>query len=139
MRWDRSHQSPDVEDRRGAGGGFGGGAGLGLLLPLLGRFGWRGILIGIAVLFLVRYVGVCGGQEAPSGRGVAERGSAAPDDELSRFVGYVLDDNQTHWRRAFEREDRSYQPARLVLFDGGVSSSCGRASSAVGPFYCPLD
>ncbi len=139
MRWDRSHQSPDVEDRRGAGGGFGGGAGLGLLLPLLGRFGWRGILIGIAVLFLVRYVGVCGGGEAPSERGVAQRGSAAPDDELSRFVGYVLDDNQTHWRRAFEREDRSYQPARLVLFDDGVSSSCGRASSAVGPFYCPLD
>jgi hypothetical protein len=138
MRWDRSHQSPDVEDRRGAGGGFGGGAGIGLLLPLLGRFGWRGILIGIAALFVVRYMGVCDGQ-APSERGVAQRGSAAPDDELSRFVGFVLDDTQTHWRRAFGREDRSYEPARLVLFEGGVSSSCGRASSAVGPFYCPLD
>jgi uncharacterized protein len=127
-----------VEDRRGAGGGSGGGPGLGLLLPLLGRFGWKGILIGIVVLVGVRYVGNCG-SDAPSERGVAQRGSAAPEDELSRFVGFVLDDAQTYWKRAFQREGRSYERARLVLFDDAASSSCGNASSAVGPFYCPLD
>ena len=128
-----------MEDRRGAGGGFGGGAGLGLLLPLLGRFGWKGIVIGILVLVAFRYLGDCGGQAPSDQRGAARSGSAAPDDELSRFVGFVLDDNQAHWRREFEREGKSYRAARLVLFDDGVDSSCGSASSAVGPFYCPLD
>ncbi|MNC12808.1 putative neutral zinc metallopeptidase [compost metagenome] len=27
----------------------------------------------------------------------------------------------------------------LVLYSGSVSSACGRATSAVGPFYCPGD
>ena len=26
-----------------------------------------------------------------------------------------------------------------MLYDGGVNTACGAASSAVGPFYCPLD
>src|SRR5690606_21637740 len=30
-------------------------------------------------------------------------------------------------------------PADAVLFSGGVNTGCGQASSAVGPFYCPLD
>lgn len=33
----------------------------------------------------------------------------------------------------------AYAPPVLHLFSGGVSTGCGRASSAVGPFYCPAD
>jgi predicted metalloprotease len=32
-----------------------------------------------------------------------------------------------------------YRPATTVFFDGQVSTACGQASSAVGPFYCPAD
>jgi predicted metalloprotease len=33
-----------------------------------------------------------------------------------------------------------FQPAdRLVTFEGSVSTGCGGATSAVGPFYCPSD
>jgi hypothetical protein len=67
-----------------------------------------------------------------------ERGESS-QDELSRFVGFVLDDVQESWREDFEGAGRRYQPARMVLFTGAVSSGCGGASSAVGPFYCPAD
>lgn len=30
-------------------------------------------------------------------------------------------------------------PADFALFEGGVSTGCGNATSAVGPFYCPAD
>jgi hypothetical protein len=34
---------------------------------------------------------------------------------------------------------RRYEDARLVLFRGEVSSGCGYAEAAMGPFYCPAD
>ncbi|WP_036537861.1 neutral zinc metallopeptidase, partial [Nocardia cyriacigeorgica] len=32
-----------------------------------------------------------------------------------------------------------YVEPKLVLFSGSVSTGCGNATSAVGPFYCPAD
>jgi hypothetical protein len=32
-----------------------------------------------------------------------------------------------------------YRETQAVLFEGQVSSGCGTATSAVGPFYCPAD
>jgi len=32
-----------------------------------------------------------------------------------------------------------YVPPKITLFSGAVSTGCGRATSAVGPFYCPAD
>jgi predicted metalloprotease len=51
------------------------------------------------------------------------------------FVGFVFDDVQKTWR---ERLD-GYNTSTMVLFRRGVRSACGTASTAVGPFYCPLD
>ena len=34
---------------------------------------------------------------------------------------------------------KQLQPPGLVLFSDAVASGCGQASSATGPFYCPLD
>lgn len=34
---------------------------------------------------------------------------------------------------------KTYQEPNLVLFTGSVQSACGRATAAVGPFYCPGD
>jgi predicted metalloprotease len=144
MRWDRGHQSPNIEDRRGQGGGSINILGLGALLPLLGRFGWRGILLLVALVVIANYTGLCsggGGGEDSRGRGVVtptERGSAS-QEELVRFVGFVLDDVQDSWKGDFQAAGHTYQPARMVLFTDAVSSGCGSASSAVGPFYCPVD
>ena len=145
MRWDRGHNSPNIEDRRGQGGGSINIGGLGMLLPLIGRFGWRGILIVVGLFLVMNYTGLCSGGSLCGGgsdqRGAVaptERG-AAPQDDLAKFVGYVLDDAQDTFGKQFTAEGQRYQPARMVLYTNGVSSGCGSASSAVGPFYCPLD
>jgi len=137
MRWDRSHESSNVEDRRGeAGPGIGMG-GLGLLLPLFGRFGWRGILVLLALFLVWRYVDCPGGGSSQFGNMPAE--SSASEDELVRFVGFVFDDAQATLGQQVEHAGRDYRPAKLVVYRSAVSTGCGTASSAVGPFYCPRD
>jgi uncharacterized protein len=150
MRWDRGHESPNVEDRRGQGVGGGGMGGLAMLLPLAGRFGWKGILVALVVLALFRYGGDCGalscGGAADDGSGgrqssgqIGKSSTGGSEDEQVQFVSYVLDDIQATWTRAFEKSGERYQPAHMVIFTEGVESGCGVASSAVGPFYCPSD
>src|SRR5512136_2838808 len=34
---------------------------------------------------------------------------------------------------------KTYEEPKLVLFSEAVESACGTASTAVGPFYCPMD
>ena len=100
MRWDRSHESHDVEDRRGQ--SFGGGPGgipLGGVVNLLSMFGWKGMLVGL-VLAVVLGGGTCFGLgdggcggEVPTERATDHRVQSTPqEDELVRFVGYVFDD-----------------------------------------------
>ena len=47
--------------------------------------------------------------------------------------------NEDVWTKLFKEAGQQYQPAKLVIFDGGVNSACGYTSSAAGPFYCPGD
>ena len=47
----------------------------------------------------------------------------------------VVNSVQEHWGRRL----RGYEPARTNFFEGGISTGCGNATSAVGPFYCPVD
>jgi hypothetical protein len=42
---------------------------------------------------------------------------------------------QSYWGEAVD----GYQLAPTAFYEGAVSTACGRASSAVGPFYCPPD
>ncbi|MGF6882496.1 putative metalloprotease [Nocardia sp. GAS34] len=44
------------------------------------------------------------------------------------------------WGTELPRQTRTaYTAPRVTLFTGAVSTGCGRATSAVGPFYCPAD
>jgi predicted metalloprotease len=55
-------------------------------------------------------------------------------------VSVVLADTEEVWERIFREElGRTYEKPSLFIFSGRVSSACGFASSAVGPFYCPAD
>jgi predicted metalloprotease len=150
MRWDRSHRSSGLEDRRASSGrGMGGNALFGAL-ALGSRFGWRGILIALVLVAALAYGGgTCsglfggggggtGGGTAPVPTEPAERAGQAPPaqgDELARFVGFVIDDVNDSW----QKELPGYEPTRLVLFRDAIDSACGTATAAVGPFYCPVD
>jgi predicted metalloprotease len=48
----------------------------------------------------------------------------------------VVNSVQTFWTQALSGR---YQPAQTTFFKDGVSSGCGNASTAMGPFYCPND
>jgi hypothetical protein len=150
MKWRPGKRSADLEDRRGAGGGFGGG---GMPIPM-GRLGGGGIgtiiVLVIVYLLFIRGGGGGGGFDVP-GPGsafpqVPQTGTSSgsvpgsPDEEKEvQFVDFVQGDAQDFWTQEFEAAGRPYQRAKLVLFRDQVSSGCGLASSATGPFYCPLD
>ncbi len=52
----------------------------------------------------------------------------------------VLADTENVWSQIFtENNLGDYEEPTMVLFTDAVSSGCGNASSATGPFYCPAD
>ncbi len=67
-----------------------------------------------------------------------QTGADANERQDCRIVGAVnsLDE---YWSGAFEASGNQYQAPSTVLFTDAVNTACGGASSAVGPFYCPLD
>jgi uncharacterized protein len=46
---------------------------------------------------------------------------------------------QQFWVDYLPAKNYKYRAASTVLFRDGVSTGCGAASSAMGPFYCPAD
>jgi uncharacterized protein len=127
MKWQLGRRSSNVEDRRGMGVGGVGGMGIGgvLLVTVIA------LLMGKNPLELLGAVQ----QQAPT----AQQGAAPVDDENSRFVGSILGSTEDVWNQEFQRSGSQYPAPKLVLFSGMVASACGRASSAMGPFYCPGD
>lgn len=59
------------------------------------------------------------------------------EDRQLMFVQSVLGDTEDTWEQLFAQMGRHYPQPTLTLFDNGVVSGCGFASSSSGPFYCP--
>lgn len=55
-----------------------------------------------------------------------------------RFV-YYENSLKNFWSQELPRRGKRFTAAKMIVFDGQVSTGCGAASSAVGPFYCPVD
>jgi predicted metalloprotease len=77
----------------------------------------------------------------PAGPGaVAVDEPESPEEVRSReFVATVLGFTEDVWGELFRKAGREYEPPKMVLFSRQVSTGCGSAPSAVGPFYCPAD
>ena len=131
MRWRQSRESQNVQDYRGRATGGGGGLKLGL----------GGIVLAVIAYFvggpqLVMSL-LSGAGSAPTTEEPVPAGS--PNDEAGQFVSHVLGDTEETWTAIFSRAGREYPPPYLVLFDDGINTGCGSATSAAGPFYCPND
>ena len=143
MRWKRGTAAPDVIDSRGGGGGGRGG------LPIpMGKAGGGIGVVGLLVYLAIQLLGGGTSFQIPQGfdesAGAVQPGAPIPADQdpekdLKDFTAYVFTDTQKVWETRFEAQRRPYRRAKLVLYRQAVSTGCGNASSAVGPFYCPAD
>ena len=69
----------------------------------------------------------------------AQPGEPQSSDNQTEFVSFVTADVQNTWEDIFKRAGETYPRTTLRLFTDQVSTGCGVASSATGPFYCPPD
>lgn len=139
MRWQSGRRSSNIEDRRGRrapalAGGIGGiGALIIIALALFTDIDLTGLLQGGS---LDTGSGYNTGQNYDTGQ---EYAPTAEEQELGDFVSVVLADTEDTWNSILPRMGYQYREPTLVLFTGSVSSACGMAGSATGPFYCPSD
>lgn len=133
-------RSSNVEDGRGAATVAGGGIVIMLLRLIVGRFGIRGIIILVAGFFVLTSLGynpmaLLQGQQQT----VQPSSPSQSSDEELEFVQIALAETEETWTRIFAESGSQYPAPKLRLFTGQVTSACGPASSAAGPFYCPAD
>jgi hypothetical protein len=131
VRWDDLRQSTNIEDVRAS---TGGGAGL--------RLGVGGTLLALAAAYFFGIdprliMGLVSAVPTQTSAPAAHYGT--PQDEQGRFIAAVLGETEDTWSALFQAQGATYVPPKLVLYREQMPSACGSASSAVGPFYCPLD
>ena len=131
MKLDGRRESTNVEDRRGkkavaAAGGIGiGGILIYLLISLLGGDPSQ-IMEQLPQGNATEYV--------DSGKDYSQ-----VDKELMQFCKQILAGTEDVWTKEFQQLGLTYQPPKMVIFTDAVSSGCGNATSASGPFYCSAD
>ena len=131
MRWRKGRRSSHIEDWRGVrlrGGVFKGGIGTIVIVLALSYF----LEIDPSVIFQMQ-------QGAVTSTTASSRQPTAAEEEMVDFVSVVLADTEDTWKTLFRDAGLYYQKPTLVLFIGQVSSACGQASAAMGPFYCLAD
>ena len=131
MRWRGERQSENIEDRRGMSrGGIAIGGGLGGIVVLI-----IALLLGADPRQLLQQQPI----DEPGPGSQTSRSTNPEEDELKQFTSVVLASTEDVWSDIFRREGANYRKPTLVLFTDQVSSACGQAAAAVGPFYCPED
>ncbi len=133
MRLGDQRLSDNVEDRRGMSGG---------------RMAMGGGGLGVIVLAIVIYL--CGGDpsqlfesvptqtDIPAARTTANK--AVSHDENGQFARAIMGNLEDAWKQILPSQASiQFQAPKLVLFTDQISSACGYASAASGPFYCPSD
>jgi predicted metalloprotease len=121
---------------RGGGIALGGGLGTIVIIALVLLMGGNlGDIVGGGGL------GAAPAQEGPVSSELAtecQTGADANERQDCRIVGTV-NSLDAYWSDAFAASGQEYARPKTTLFSDAVDTACGAASSAVGPFYCPVD
>ena len=129
MKLEGRRESTNVEDRRGK-----------KTVAAAGGLGIGGIIIALIVMFM-------GGDPSQvteqlqqgSTTEVVEQDYSQVDVELMTFCKRILAGTEDVWTKEFAKMGRTYNAPKMVIFSDAVSSGCGNATSASGPFYCSAD
>ena len=124
----------DVRGRRISGGGLAlGGGGIGTIIVLAAILLFGGDLGSL--------LGAGGGlSEGPVGSQAineCQTGEDANQRQDCRLLG-AIQSLDAYWSGAYSGQGEFQQPG-VQIFSDSVNTACGGATSAVGPFYCPLD
>ena len=150
MKWrGRKGSSNVIDGRQGSGRQGSGRQGSGRRMP-----GGRKTKFGLGTIIVIVVLSLILGEnplnfidlsQVANGNNYAQQapesyaGSAA-EEELKQFITVVLKETEDLWNQRFPQAlGRRYEEPKLYLYSGTVTSRCGRASSATGPFYCPGD
>jgi hypothetical protein len=138
-------------EHRGRGGGRGGSLGGGMRLPIPSGGGGKAGLGTVVVIVVYLVISLIGGNNPIPGVGgddTTGTTSAGADCKTGAdankteacAIALITTSVQDYWAQAYDQQaGQPYQDAVTVTFSGATDSACGQASSALGPFYCPVD
>src|SRR5688500_12872719 len=134
MRWQDLRPSSNIQDIRGMGGrglAIGGGGIVTVIILIVA------LLCGVDPRQLLENLpSQTQVEQPPPGANATNQ----PADQNRQFASRVLGSTEDMWAQVLPQQARrEYVKPKLVLFSDQVSSACGYASAASGPFYCPGD
>lgn len=132
MRLEGRRESTNVEDRRGK-----------KTVAAAGGIGLGGIIIYLLISFLggdpSAVMEQMGSTQAQTEYVDDGTDYSEVDVELMTFCKRILAGTEDVWDKEFKKMGRTYNAPKMVIFSDAVSSGCGNATSASGPFYCSAD
>ncbi len=152
MKWQGRKRSGNIDDRRGerrGGSRDSRGTGPRLRMPG-GRTAGAGGIGGLALVVVVVIISVAlgvdpmqflsGGTSTNPAPKVTRANTPAASDDLTQFVGVVIQETEDLWGDVFAQNNLRYDPPTVVLYSERTSAAgCGVANASTGPFYCPAD
>jgi predicted metalloprotease len=134
----------DTRRMADAGRGSRGGSGGGIPIPGGAAGGGIGTLIIVAIVVVAGLWLGGGGDDTPAAdTGRYDKCDSGEDANNSADCARVAIENSLYdyWSEALpSQSSTAFEPERKIeTFTDGISTGCGSASAAVGPFYCPTD
>ena len=132
MQLEGRRESTNVEDRRGK-----------KTVATAGGVGVGGIIIALIIMFMggdpSQVMEQMGNTQTQTEYVDDGKDYSQVDVERMTFCKRILAGTEDVWDREFKKMGRTYEPPKMVIFSDAVSSGCGNATSASGPFYCSAD